>query len=189
MTTITGKKVAFLLTNGFEDAELTSPWQAVGDAGGRPSLVSPAAEYVEGKNGHSQVVDVRMADADAGAFDALVLPGGVVNADHLRMDEAAVAFTRSFFDAHKPVGVICHGAWTLIEAGVVHGREITSYPSLKTDLENAGAIWLDEEVVVDNGLVSSRTPDDLPAFNAKLVEEVAEGEHPGPLADADQAAE
>jgi protease I len=122
-------------------------------------------------------VDATTADVDAGDFDALVLPGGVVNADHLRMDGAAVAFTRAFFEQQKPVAAICHAAWTLIEAKVVDGRTLTSYPSLQTDLRNAGATWVDEEVVVEDGLVSSRTPDDLPAFNAKVVEEIAEGRH------------
>ena len=124
-------------------------------------------------------MDLASRDASASDFDALVLPGGVVNADHLRMDEASVAFARDFFAQHKPVGAICHAAWLLIEADVVDGRTLTSYPSLKTDLVNAGAEWVDEEVVVDQGLVSSRTPDDLPAFNAKVVEEIAEGEHAG----------
>ena len=118
-----------------------------------------------------------MADADPAAFDALVLPGGVVNADKIRMDEDAVAFTRHFFDEGKPVGVICHGGWILADAEVLKGRTLTSYPSLKTDLRNAGATWVDEEVHVDDGLVSSRTPKDLPAFNAKLIEEFAEGRH------------
>jgi len=177
MAALNGKHVAFLLTDGFEDSELTSPWQAVADAGAAPMLVSPADDEVTGKNGHTQVVDLAIAQADAAEFDALVLPGGVVNADHLRMDDASVAFTRAFFDQHKPVAVICHGAWILIEAGVVDGRTLTSYPSLKTDLRNAGAEWVDEEVVVDAGLVSSRTPDDLPAFNAKVIEEIAEGTH------------
>ena len=179
MSQLTGKRVAFLLTDGFEDSELTSPWQAVTEAGATATLVSPSDFTVKGKKGHEQEVDRSVSDADAGEFDALVLPGGVVNADHLRTDEEAVAFTRAFFEQHKPVGVICHGAWILIEAGVVEGRTITSYPSLKTDLRNAGANWVDEEVVVDDGLVSSRTPDDLPAFNAKVVEEVAEGAHVG----------
>lgn len=179
MSQLTGKRVAFLLTDGFEDSELTSPWQAVTEAGATATLVSPSDFTVKGKKGHEQEVDRSVSDADAGDFDALVLPGGVVNADHLRTDEEAVAFTRAFFQQHKPVGVICHGAWILIEAGVVEGRTITSYPSLKTDLRNAGANWVDEEVVVDDGLVSSRTPDDLPAFNAKVVEEVAEGAHVG----------
>jgi protease I len=177
MTDLNGKKIAFLLTDGFEDSELTSPWQAVTGAGAEAHLVSPASGSVTGKNGHEQPVDVAATSADAQAYDALVLPGGVVNADHLRMDGASVAFARAFFEQHKPVGVICHGAWTLIEAGVVSGRTLTSYPSLKTDLQNAGAQWVDEEVVTDSGLVSSRTPDDLPAFNAKVIEEVAEGVH------------
>jgi len=179
MSHLTGKRVAFLLTDGFEDSELTSPWQAVTEAGATATLVAPADFTVTGKNGHEQEVDTSVSDADPGDFDALVLPGGVVNADHLRTDDGAVAFARAFFEQHKPVGVICHGAWILIEAGVVDGRTITSYPSLKTDLRNAGANWVDEEVVVDGGLVSSRTPDDLPAFNAKVVEEIAEGAHVG----------
>jgi protease I len=177
--TLSGKKVAFLLTDGFEDSELTSPWQAVTDAGASAVLVAPKTGTLTGKKGHTQEVDVTASDASSSQFDALVLPGGVVNADHLRMDADAVRLARSFFEDHKPVGVICHGGWLLVEADVVRGRELTSYPSLKTDLVNAGANWVDEEVVVDSGLVSSRTPDDLPAFNAKLVEEIGEGEHEG----------
>ncbi|MBG6237652.1 protease I [Mycetocola sp. CAN_C7] len=177
--TLSGKKVAFLLTDGYEDSELTSPWQAVTDAGASAVLVSPELGTLTGKNGHTQEADVRAAEATSNNFDALVLPGGVVNADHLRMSADAVAFAHAFFQDHKPVGVICHGAWLLIEADVVRGRELTSYPSLKTDLLNAGANWVDEEVIVDSGLVSSRTPDDLLAFNAKLVEEISEGEHEG----------
>jgi len=177
MATLDGKRVAFLLTDGFEDSELTSPWQAVTDAGATATLVSPADGSVTGKNGHEQKVDVPVGSAQPGQFDALVLPGGVVNADAIRLDEPSIAFARTFFEQHKPVGVICHGPWLLIEAGVVDGRTMTSYPSLKTDLTNAGATWVDEEVVVDEGLVSSRTPDDLPAFNAKVVEEIGEGEH------------
>ena len=177
MTDLNGKKVAFLATGGYEDSELTSPWKAVQLAGGVPVMVSPKPDAIEGKNGHLQKVDRPVAEARASDFDALVLPGGVVNADHLRMDADAVRFAREFFEQHKPVGAICHAAWTLIEAGVVDGRTLTSYPSLATDLRNAGATWVDEEVVVDEGLVSSRTPDDLPAFNAKLVEEIAEGAH------------
>ena len=142
-------------------------------------LVSPERGTISGKKGHEARVDEAVADADAGRFDALVLPGGVVNGDHLRMDDDAVAFVRAFFDEHKPVGVICHGGWILTDADVLRGRTLTSYPSLRTDLRNAGAHWVDQEVVVDNGLVSSRTPADLPAFNAKLVEEIAEGEHQG----------
>ncbi|UYN84724.1 MAG: type 1 glutamine amidotransferase [Microcella sp.] len=179
---LTGKNVAFLLTDGYEDSELTAPWQAVTSAGATAVLVSPAGGSVTGKNGHTQSVDQPVSESSAERFDALVLPGGVVNADHLRMDAAAVAFTRDFFSQHKPVGVICHGAWILIEADVVRDRELTSYPSLRTDLVNAGAEWVDEEVVVDAGLVSSRTPDDLSAFCDKLVEEIDEGEHEGQTA-------
>ncbi|WAP52515.1 type 1 glutamine amidotransferase [Arthrobacter sp. ATA002] len=180
---ISGKKVAFLLTDGVEQVELTSPWETVKDAGGEPSLVSLSTGTVQGfdgvDKGETFTVDVAVADANAGDFDALVLPGGVVNADFLRVDKDAQNFARAFFEAHKPVASICHAPWLLIEAGVVKGRDMTSYPSLATDLVNAGANWSDEEVVVDQGLVTSRNPGDLPAFNAKLVEEIAEGEHEG----------
>ena len=179
MSHLSGKRIAFLATDGYEDSELTSPWQAVKDAGAEPVMIAPGEGSIEGKNGHTQPVDLVASQADAADFEALVLPGGVVNADHLRMDADAVAFAKAFFEQHKPVGAICHAAWTLIEAGVVEGRTLTSYPSLATDLRNAGATWVDEEVVVDEGLVSSRTPDDLPAFNAKVVEEIAEGRHAG----------
>ena len=137
----------------------------------------PEQGEVEGKKGHSQRVDLAVSEADAGDFDGLVLPGGTLNADKIRMDADAVTFTRNFFDQSKPVGVICHGPWILAAADVLQGRTLTSFPSLQTDLRNAGAAWVDEEVHVDNGLVSSRTPDDLPAFNAKIVEEFAEGQH------------
>ncbi|WP_372508512.1 type 1 glutamine amidotransferase domain-containing protein [Salinibacterium sedimenticola] len=181
--TLTGKKIAFLLTDGVEQIELTSPWEAVQDAGGSPTLVSPAGDSLQGFNGTSPgdtfTVDASPQSVEAEDFDALVLPGGVVNADHLRMDEASVNLVRAFFEQHKPVAAICHGPWLLAEAGVLGGRTVTSYPSLRTDLSNAGAEWVDEEVVVDNGLVTSRNPDDLPAFNAKLVEEVNEGTHAG----------
>ena len=179
MAQLDGKKVAFLLTDGFEDSELTSPWEAVTGEGATATLVSPKDGSVEGKNGHSQAVDLAVASASAEDFHALVLPGGVVNADHLRMDEASVAFAGAFFDQHKPVSVIFHGAWILTDADAVRGRTLTSYPSLKTDLVNAGATWVDEEVVVDQGLTSSRTPDDLDAFNAKTIEEISEGQHTG----------
>jgi protease I len=179
MPDLSGKTVAFLLTNGFEDSELTSPWSEVTESGGTAVLVSPADGSVTGEYGFEATVDVPVASADPTQFDALVLPGGVVNADKLRLSREAVDFARAFFAEHKPVGVICHGAWTLVEAGVVRDRTLTSYPSLRTDLENAGARWVDEEVVVDAGLVSSRTPDDLPAFCAKLAEEIAEGKHRG----------
>lgn len=182
MSHLTGKTVAFLATNGFEDSELTSPWQAVTEHGATAVLLSPQPGTITGKNGHEATVDAPVSGADASGFDALVLPGGVVNGDKLRLDEDAVAFVRAVFAAHKPVGVICHGGWILTDADVVRGRTLTSYPSLRTDLRNAGATWVDEEVVVDAGLVSSRTPKDLPAFNAKLVEEIAEGEHEGQTA-------
>lgn len=182
MATLDGKKVAFLATNRFEDSELTSPWQAVTEAGATAVLVSPESGSIEGKNGHSQPVDVMTTQAKASDYDALVLPGGVVNGDTLRTDDAAVAFVRDVFALHKPAGVICHGGWILTDADVVKGRTMTSYGSLKTDLRNAGAEWVDEEVVVDSGLVTSRTPDDLPAFNAKIVEEFAEGKHEGQVA-------
>lgn len=181
-TTLHGTRVAFLATDGFEDSELTSPWQAVSDAGAAVVMVSPTTGSITGKNGHEQSVDLSADEADASDFDALVLPGGVVNADDLRTDASSVAFARDFFAQHKPVGAICHAAWTLIEGDVVRDRSLTSYPSLKTDLRNAGAEWVDEEVVVDEGFVTSRTPDDLPAFNAKVIEEIAEGRHSGQTA-------
>lgn len=177
MSHLTGKTVAFLATDGFEDSELTSPWQAVTEHGATAVLVSSDGGTITGKNGHEAHVDRTTADAAATDFDALVLPGGVANGDKIRLDEKAVAFVRDVFAQHKPVGVICHGGWILTDADVVRGRTLTSYPSLRTDLTNAGATWVDEEVVVDSGLVSSRVPDDLPAFNAKLVEEIGEGEH------------
>jgi protease I len=177
MSHLTGKTVAFLATDGFEDSELTSPWQAVTEHGATAVLVSSDGGTITGKNGHEAQVDRTTADAAAADFDALVLPGGVANGDKIRLDEKAVAFVRDVFAQHKPVGVICHGGWILTDADVVRGRTLTSYPSLRTDLTNAGATWVDEEVVVDSGLVSSRVPDDLPAFNAKLVEEIGEGEH------------
>jgi len=172
---LAGKSIAFLLTNGYEDSELTSPWQAVTGAGAEAALVSPVSGSVSGKKGHEQSVDLLAGDADPSDYDALVLPGGVVNADHLRMDEKSVEFTRAFVEAGKPIAVVCHGPWILIEAGAVKGRRMTSYPSLRTDLLNAGADWVDEEVVVDGTLVSSRRPDDLPAFNAKIIEVVGAG--------------
>jgi protease I len=176
-TDLSGRRVAFLLTNGFEDTELTSPWRAVTDAGATAVLVSPVSGTIVGKKGHTQAVDVAVADADAADFDALVLPGGVVNADHLRLDQHAIAFTKAFFDREKPVAAICHAPWILIEAGAVAGRRLTSYPSLTTDLRNAGANWVDEEVVDDRNLVTSRTPADLPAFNARMLDVFAAGEH------------
>lgn len=181
--TMAGKRVAFLLTDGVEQVELTSPWNAVKGAGGEPVLVSPKSGTVQGFHGTDKQdifdVDVRAAEAKAEDFHALVIPGGVVNADHLRVDKDAQRFARSFFEQHKPVASICHGPWLLIDAGVIRGRNVTSYHTLQTDLKNAGANWTDEEVVVDQGLVTSRSPRDLPAFNAKLIEEIEEGEHAG----------
>lgn len=180
---LTGKKVAFLATDGVEQVELTSPWDVVREAGGQPVLVSPKSGKLQGyegtEKGRTFAVDLAVAEADAADFDALVIPGGAVNADHLRADEDAQAFARAFFEQHKPVASICHGPWLLIEAGVVRGRNMTSYPTLRTDLKNAGANWTDEEVVVDRGLVTSRRPRDLPAFNDKMLEEIAEGRHAG----------
>jgi protease I len=185
---LAGKHVAFLFTEGVEQVELTEPLRAVREAGAEAKLVSLQTGEVQMFNhldkGDTIDADLAAADADASDFDALVLPGGVANPDALRADEDAVSFVRAFFEQHKPVGVICHGPWTLIEADVVRGRTLTSWPSLRTDLRNAGAEYVDEEVVVDNGLVSSRKPDDLPAFCAKVVEEIAEGQHEGQVASA-----
>jgi protease I len=182
---LTGKTIAFLAAEGVEQVELTEPWKAVEQAGGTPQLISVSDGDVQAFNhldkGDTFTVDKTVKDADAADYDGLVLPGGVANPDFLRTDRDAVAFVHDFFEQAKPVGVICHGPWTLVEADVVKGRTLTSWPSLQTDLRNAGAEWVDEEVVVDQGLVSSRNPDDLPAFCAKLVEEFAEGKH------ADQA--
>ena len=172
-----GKRIAFLATNGVEDSELREPHKAVTGAGADADVVSLEEGEIEGKKGSSFQVDKVVNAVEAGDYDALVLPGGVANPDKLRTDDKAVRFVREFFEQGKPVGVICHGGWTLVEADVVRGRKMTSYPSIKTDLVNAGAKWVDEEVVVDRGLVSSRWPDDLPAFNAKLIEEFAEGIH------------
>jgi protease I len=172
-----GKTIAFLATDGVEDSEQREPWKAVTGAGAEAQLISIKQGEIEGKKGTTFRVDKLVRDVDAGDFDGLVLPGGVANPDKLRMDEDAVTFVRDFFEQGKPVGVICHGAWTLVEAGVLKGRTVTSYPSVKTDIVNAGGRWIDEEVVVDRGLVSSRNPNDLPAFCAKIIEEFAEGVH------------
>jgi protease I len=178
------KKVAFLTANeGVEQVELTEPMRAVREAGAEAELLAPEAGQVQAFNhldkGDAFEVDRPVAEADASEYDALVLPGGVANPDQLRTEEEALAFVRGFFEAGKPVAAICHGPWTLIDAGVVEGRTLTSWPSLQTDLRNAGASWVDEEVHVDEGLVTSRKPDDLEAFGAKLVEEIAEGVHEG----------
>ena len=183
---IAGKRVAFVLTDGVEQVELTSPWKAVKDAGGEPVLVAPKSGKLQGfkgvDKGDTFDVDLTLSEASAADFHALVIPGGVVNADHLRVNKEAQAFARSFFEQHKPVAAICHGPWLLIDAGVVKGRNLTSYHTLATDLRNAGANWTDEQVVVDQGFVTSRKPGDLAAFNDKLLEEIAEGEHAGQTA-------
>jgi protease I len=182
MGKLDGKKIAVLAAEGVEQVELTEPWKAVEQAGGTPELISVDDGEVQAFNhldkADTFTVDKTASEADASDYDGLVLPGGVANPDVLRTDEDAVGFVRSFFQQEKPVGVICHGPWTLVEADVVRGRTLTSWPSLKTDLETAGATWVDEEVHVDEGLTSSRNPDDLPAFCAKIVEEFAEGRHP-----------
>jgi len=176
-----GKKIAFIATDGVEQVELTKPWEAVKEAGAQPELLSLEDGQIQGfehlDHGKKFDVDKKVADADAGDYDGLVLPGGVANPDFLRADDDVRAFVRAFFEAGKPVGAICHGPWTLIDAGVVDGLTLTSWPSLKTDLENAGANWVDEEVHVDKGLTTSRKPDDLPAFCEKIVEEFCEGKH------------
>jgi protease I len=177
---LNGKRVAILVAEGFEQSELDGPRQALEEAGAETLVVSPAEEgWVQGWNhfdvGDSYEVDVPLAEARAEDFDALLLPGGVANPDQLRMLPEAVSFVRAFFDAGKPVAAICHAPWTLVEAGVVKGRTMTSWPSVKTDLVNAGANWVDEQVVVDNALVTSRKPDDIPAFNEKMLEEFAGG--------------
>jgi protease I len=179
-----GKRIAFLVANeGVEQVELTEPLEAVREAGAEVDLLAPEEGEIQGfdhlDKGDTFSPDRAVGDADAGEYDGLVLPGGVANPDQLRTKPEAVEFVRAFFEAGKPVGAICHAPWTLIEADVVRGRTITSWPSLKTDLHNAGAEWVDEEVHVDQGLVSSRKPDDLDAFNAKIVEEFAEGVHEG----------
>jgi protease I len=176
-----GKKIAFLATDGVEQVELMEPWKAVESAGGEPELLSIKPGKIQGfehlDKGEEFRIDRHVSQADPDDYDGLVLPGGVANPDFLRADEDAVRFVKNFFETGKPVGVICHGPWTLVEADVIRGRKITSWPSLQTDIRNAGGKWVDEEVVVDAGLVSSRKPDDLPAFCAKIVEEFAEGEH------------
>jgi protease I len=176
-----GKRIAFLATDMVEQVELTEPWQAVKDEGAETELVSLEEGEIQGFNHYDKAdtftVDRTVEEASADDYDGLVIPGGVGNPDTMRADENAVEFVRQFFEQGKPVGVICHGPWMLVEAGVVRGRKVTSWPSLQTDIKNAGGNWVDEEVVVDKGLVTSRKPADLPAFNKKIVEEFCEGRH------------
>jgi protease I len=179
---LTGKKVAILATDGVEQSELIEPRKALMEAGAETELVSIKRDEIKAWNhkewGESFPVDRYLDENAAQYYDALVLPGGVMNPDHLRMNPIAVDFTRTFFDEGKPVAAICHGPWLLVEANVLEGRKVTSWPSLQTDIRNAGGQWVDEEVVVDQGLVTSRKPDDIPAFNQKMIEEFAEGPHP-----------
>jgi protease I len=176
-----GKRIAFLATDGFEQVELTKPWEAIKNAGAEVVLVSPKDGKIQGMNHDVKAdlfnVDESVHTSSAETFDGLVLPGGVANPDSLRTCDDSVSFVRDFFKQHKPVAAICHGPWMLVEADVVRGRKVTSWPSLKTDLKNAGAQWVDEACVCDEGLVTSRNPNDIPAFFAKAIEEFAEGIH------------
>lgn len=180
-TKLNGKKIAFLATDGFEQVELTKPWEAIKEAGANVELISLKSGEIQGvhhdEKGDKFKVDKTVDQVSAENYDGLVLPGGVFNPDALRVNDHAVDFVRDFFKQHKPVAAICHGPWTLIEADVVKDRKVTSWPSLKTDLTNAGANWVDEQCVCDEGLVTSRNPDDLPAFCDKAIEEFAEGKH------------
>lgn len=175
------KHIAFLATDGFEQVELTTPWKAIRETGAVVKVISVKPGMIQGMNhdekGDPFEVDLTLDEANHEDYDGLVLPGGLISPDTLRMNEKAVAFVRSFFEQSKPVAAICHGPWLLVEADVVKGRTLTSWPSLKTDIENAGGTWVDEEVHCDEGLVTSRNPDDLEAFCAKAIEEFAEGKH------------
>jgi protease I len=181
MAGLAGKKIAIITENGFEQVELTAPKKALEEAGAKVDVVSPEKDKVKAWDhdhwGIEVSVDVELKDASPNNYDGLLIPGGVMNPDKMRMNPDCVAFAQQFLDSGKPVAAICHGPWLLIETGRVNGKTITSYPSIKTDLKNAGANWVDKEVVVDNGLVTSRSPKDLDAFNRKIVEEFAEGVH------------
>lgn len=176
------KRVAILAADGFEQSELEGPMKALEEAGATVSIVSPKEGQIQGMHhadkGDLFDVDIPLAHAKSEEFDALVLPGGLMNPDELRANKEAVAFVRAFGEAGKPIGAICHGPWVLIEAGLVDNRRLTSWPAIRTDIENAGGIWVDEAVVVDSGLVTSRKPDDIPVFSAKIIEEIREGIHP-----------
>ena len=183
MSQLAGKRVAILAADGFEQSELLEPMKALKQHEAEVDVVSPKTGQVQGfkhfDKGEQVTVDIKLSEADAGKYDALVIPGGLFNPDALRVDDQALAFTREFFKAGKPVAAICHGPWVLANAEVLKGRTVTSVPNIRKDLENAGAKWVDDEVVVDQGLITSRTPDDLPAFCAKLVEEIDEGRRAG----------
>jgi len=178
---LNGKKIAIIAAEGVEEVELTKPREAVTEAGAETELLSIEEGEIQSLNhidkSETYPVDKLVSDASVDDYDGVILPGGVLNPDNLRQDESVISFLQDFFKTGKPVGVICHGPWTLVEADLVRDRKITSWPSVRTDIENAGGNWVDEEVVVDEGLVSSRNPDDLPAFCAKIVEEFAEGAH------------
>lgn len=186
-----GKKIAILATDGFEQVELTEPKKALEEAGAATEVISPKSGEIKAWKikewGDRVKVDKPLEQARAQDYDALLLPGGVMNPDHLRMDPRAVRFVKQFFQDGKPVAAICHGPWLLVEAGVVRDRTVTSWPSLQTDIRNAGGDWVDREVVTDEGLVTSRRPDDIPAFNRKMVEEFAEGRHPAQRTSAQSA--
>src|SRR5438552_1690266 len=181
MGQLDGKKVAILVTDGFEQVEMTKPREALEEAGAVTKIVSLKSGQIQGMNhadkGDKFDVDLTLQDADPADFDALMIPGGLLNPDALRSDADALEYVRQFFKERKPVAVICHGPQVLISADLVRGRKMTSWPAIQVDMQNAGARWVDEEVVVDNGLVSSRKPDDIPAFNKKMIEEFAEGRH------------
>jgi protease I len=181
MGKLDGKKIAFIAADGVEQVELTEPWKAVEQEGGQPELISIESGQIQGfehlDHGDKFDVDKTIDEVSPDDYDNVVLPGGVANPDFLRTNEKVVSFVRDFFEKGKPVAAICHGPWTLVEAGVVDGLKLTSWPSLQTDIRNAGGNWVDEEVVVDKGLVTSRKPDDIPAFNEKLIEEFCEGKH------------
>jgi len=183
-----GKKVAILVTDGFEQVEMTKPREALEEAGAETKIVSLKPGKIQGMNhadkGDKFDVDLTLDEARPQKFDALLIPGGFMNPDVLRSKEEALEFTRHFFDEGKPVATICHGPWVLIDAGVVRGRTLTSWPAIKTDVNNAGGNWVNQEVVVDNGLVTSRKPDDIPAFNEKMIEEFCEGRHEAAVAAA-----
>lgn len=180
---LNGKRVAILATDGFEQSELTEPRRALMEAGAQVEVVAPHGGQIQGMKHHDKgdavQVDKTLDAVKPDDYDAVMLPGGVANPDELRTNKQAVSFVKSFFQNQKPVAAICHGPWTLVEADVVRGRRVTSWPSLQTDLRNAGAEWVDEQVVTDRGLVTSRKPDDLPAFCNKMIEEIAEGRHTG----------